>query len=52
MCFVADEETTLGRLFICSLYTDLSNPTSNSIYTKIGYVPIGDALELDFLSSE
>ena len=32
-----------------SLYTDLSNPTSNSIYTKIGYVPIGDALELDFL---
>ena len=34
----------------CSLYTDLSNPTSNSIYIKIGYVPIGDALELDFLS--
>lgn len=33
----------------CSLYTDLSNPTSNSIYMKIGYVPIGDALELDFL---
>ena len=33
----------------CSLYTDLSNPTSNSIYTKIGYMPIGDALELDFL---
>ena len=33
----------------CSLYTDLSNPTSNSIYTKIGYVPVGDALELDFL---
>ena len=32
----------------CSLYTDVSNPTSNSIYTKIGYVPIGDALELDF----
>ncbi len=31
----------------CSLYTDLSNPTSNSIYTKIGYVPVGDALELD-----
>lgn len=36
----------------CSLYTDLSNPTSNSIYTKIGYVPVGDALELDFLTSE
>ena len=33
----------------CSLYTDLSNPTSNSIYSKIGYVPVGNALELDFL---
>lgn len=33
----------------CSLYTDLSNPTSNSIYMKIGYAPIGNALELDFL---
>lgn len=36
----------------CSLYTDLANPTSNSIYTKIGYVPIGDALAFDFLSSD
>ncbi len=36
----------------CSLFTDLSNPTSNSIYTKIGYIPIGDALALDFLASE
>ncbi len=36
----------------CSLYTDLANPTSNSIYMKIGYVPIGDALELDFSSIE
>ena len=34
----------------CSLYTDLSNPTSNSIYAKIGYVPIGDALAFDFQS--
>ncbi|MDE0635649.1 MAG: GNAT family N-acetyltransferase [Candidatus Poribacteria bacterium] len=32
----------------CSLYTDLSNPTSNSIYTKIGYVPVGDALAFNF----
>ncbi len=36
----------------CSLFTDLSNPTSNSIYTKIGYVPIGDALSYDFISSD
>ena len=38
------------RYSFCSLYTDLSNPTSNSIYTKIGYVPIGDALAFDFQS--
>lgn len=31
-----------GRAFCC-LYTDLSNPTSNSIYRKIGYRPIGDS---------
>ena len=36
----------------CSLYTDLSNPTSNNIYTKIGYVPIADALAFDFVSSD
>ena len=36
----------------CSLYTDLANPTSNSIYTKIGYVPVGDALEIDFLPTQ
>ncbi|MFC4617613.1 GNAT family N-acetyltransferase [Camelliibacillus cellulosilyticus] len=28
----------------CSLYTDLSNPTSNSIYQKIGYEPIADSI--------
>jgi uncharacterized protein len=28
-----------GRKFCC-LYTDLANPTSNSIYQKIGYQPI------------
>lgn len=27
----------------CSLYTDLSNPTSNSIYMKIGYKPVVDS---------
>ena len=39
------------RYSFCSLYTDLSNPTSNSIYSKIGYVPIGDALAFDFQSN-
>lgn len=40
------------RYSFCSLYTDLSNPTSNSIYAKIGYVPVGDALVYDFAPSE
>jgi predicted GNAT family acetyltransferase len=36
-----------GRRFCC-LYTDLANPTSNSIYAKIGYRPIRDDVEIDF----
>ena len=39
------------RYSFCCLYTDLSNPTSNSIYAKIGYVPVGDALAVDFQSN-
>lgn len=41
---------SLSRLLLdegykfCSLYTDLSNPTSNSIYTKIGYNPVQDSI--------
>lgn len=31
-----------GRRF-CFLYTDLANPTSNSIYQSIGYRPVSDA---------
>lgn len=30
------------------LYTDLANPTSNSIYQQIGYRPVEDCLTLDF----
>jgi predicted GNAT family acetyltransferase len=30
---------------LCSLYTDLSNPTSNKIYQAIGYRPVCDAAE-------
>jgi len=32
----------------CVLYTDLSNPISNSIYKKIGYKPICDSLDIKF----
>ncbi|MGB3438017.1 MAG: GNAT family N-acetyltransferase [Actinophytocola sp.] len=31
------------------LFTDLSNPVSNSIYQKIGYRPVYDATELEFV---
>lgn len=30
------------------LYTDLANPTSNSIYQQIGYLPVADCLIMDF----
>jgi predicted GNAT family acetyltransferase len=30
------------------LFTDLANPTSNSIYQAIGYRPVYDATELEF----
>jgi predicted GNAT family acetyltransferase len=36
-----------GRKF-CFLYTDLANPTSNSIYQKIGYRPVSDSMHFTF----
>lgn len=42
-----------GGHSFCSLYTDLSNPTSNHIYPKVGYVPLGDSLEnYDFVPED
>ena len=32
----------------CYLYTDLSNPTSNAIYERIGYRRVADAFEIQF----
>lgn len=32
----------------CCLFTDLANPTSNSIYQRIGYTPICDFDQYDF----
>ncbi|MFJ3220654.1 GNAT family N-acetyltransferase [Kitasatospora sp. NPDC086801] len=34
------------------LYTDLANPTSNSIYQQIGYRPVEDCLTLDFTARD
>jgi uncharacterized protein len=36
-----------GRRF-CFLYTDLANPTSNSIYQRIGYKPVCDSAHYTF----
>lgn len=43
-CILAD-----GCKF-CFLYTDLSNPTSNSIYQNIGYKPVCDVMDWNLLS--
>jgi predicted GNAT family acetyltransferase len=42
-CVAALSQSLLesGHMF-CTLFTDLANPVSNSIYMKIGYEPIGD----------
>ncbi len=40
-----------GRRF-CFLYTDLSNPTSNSIYRRIGYEPVCDVVDYRFDPAE
>jgi len=36
---LTDRQLRNGREFCC-LYTDLANPTSNAIYTRIGYRPV------------
>ena len=38
-----------GRKF-CTLFTDLSNPTSNRIYRAIGYEPVYDMDQYRFVS--
>lgn len=40
-----------GKHF-CTLFTDLSNPTSNSIYQKIGYRPVADVVDLLFAKEQ
>ena len=32
----------------CILYTDLGNPTSNSVYRRIGYRAVAEALRFRF----
>jgi predicted GNAT family acetyltransferase len=43
-------EDLLGRgVRRCALFTDLANPTSNSIYQAVGYRPVADARLVDFI---
>jgi GNAT superfamily N-acetyltransferase len=34
----------------CCLYTDLANPVSNAIYRRIGYEPVCDATDIEFVA--
>jgi len=45
---ISDMLLKQGKSF-CALYTDLSNPTSNSIYHRIGYRPVLDCYHYRFV---
>ena len=52
-CVAEVSRIALQRGFsTCVLYTDLANPTSNSIYQKIGYKPLCDSKMIRFVSTE
>ncbi|GJM17189.1 MAG: acetyltransferase [Thermodesulfobacteriota bacterium] len=44
-------ELLLAQHRFCALFTDLSNPTSNSIYQKIGYQALDHVLQCKFLKN-
>ena len=47
-CVAAASEKALETGYkFCCLFTDLGNPTSNSIYQRIGYNPVTDVLDYD-----
>jgi predicted GNAT family acetyltransferase len=42
-CVAALSQKLLDQGYqFCSLFTDLANPTSNSIYMQVGYRPVAD----------
>jgi len=47
-CVHALSKHLRGRGHRCVLYTDLANPTSNSIYRRIGYRAVAEALRYRF----
>jgi hypothetical protein len=40
-----------GERSLCFLFTDLANPTSNSIYQRVGYRPVADVCDWRFGSA-
>lgn len=47
-CVAAVSQRALDSGYrFCCLYTDLSNPTSNDIYQRIGYVPVCDVVDYE-----
>jgi len=44
---LSQRELDRGARF-CVLYTDLTNPTSNAIYPRVGYRPLHDLMDVDF----
>jgi GNAT superfamily N-acetyltransferase len=47
-CVEHQSRLLVERGLRCVLYTQLSNPTSNGIYRRIGYVPIAETLAYGF----
>lgn len=47
-CVAALSSLMLETYAFCTLFTDLSNPTSNRIYQNIGYYPVTDFHQYDF----
>ena len=47
-CVHALSKHLRGHGYRCILYTDLGNPTSNSIYRRIGYKAVAEALRYRF----
>jgi predicted GNAT family acetyltransferase len=37
-----------GKSF-CTLFADIANPTANGIYQRLGFKPLGEFVELDFV---
>ena len=48
-CVAGLSEFLLKTNKFCALFTDLSNPISNSIYQKIGYIPLCDFTQYKFI---